>query len=119
MGRLIDADALTAIIKKHKEFTEEMKGLSTAGYKLALDHIEEVVELLAIYASEICNNGWIPCEDRLPDYYDNVLVCTKDGGRTIAHLTHSPIEWKDIHNYKIENIIAWMPLPAPYKKGEQ
>lgn len=73
---------------------------------------------IAIKLAEEYNNGWIPCEVRLPDYYDNVLVCTKDDGRTIAHLTHFPIEWKDIHNYKIENIIAWQSLPAPYKKGE-
>lgn len=79
--------------------------------------VMQCIEIINEVAEEY-NNGWIPCEVRLPGYYDNVLVCTKDGGRTIAHLTHSPIEWKDIHNYKIENIIAWQSLPAPYKKGE-
>ena len=65
------------------------------------------------------NDGWIPCSERLPIWFDNVLVCTKDCGITIAHLTPYPIEWKDTHNYKIENIIAWQPLPPAFKpKGE-
>ena len=65
------------------------------------------------------NDGWIPCSERLPDYFDNVLVCTQSGGKTIASLLHSPIEWKDIHMYKIENVVAWMPLPSPYEPKKE
>ncbi len=68
--------------------------------------------------AEEYKGGWIPCSERLPVWFDNVLVCTKDGGRTIAHLTHFPVEWKDMHNCKIENVIAWCELPAPYTEGE-
>ena len=65
------------------------------------------------------NNGWILCSDRLPDFLDNVLVCTKSGGRTIAHLKHTPIEWRDMYMNKIDDVIAWKYLDAPYQqKGE-
>lgn len=61
------------------------------------------------------NNGWIPCSEKMPCYYDNVLVCTKNGGRTIAHIKHTPIEWVDMYANKIDGVIAWMPLPEPFK----
>lgn len=73
------------------------------------------------------NNGWIPCSERLPDIEgntsDTVLVCTIDGFQHMAFwcddekwrycesgMIKKPMEWTEI--------IAWMPLPAPYKKGE-
>ena len=82
---------------------------------ISLDEIYEIVNQLA----EEYNNGWILCSDRLPDFLDNVLVCTKSGGRTIAHLKHTPIEWRDMHMNKIDDVIAWKYLDAPYQpKGE-
>lgn len=70
------------------------------------------------------NNGWILCSDRLPEAYDNVFVCTEDGGRTIAHTTfEQPFCFFDMHNIEIDGgVIAWQPLsnlPAPLRKKVQ
>lgn len=71
------------------------------------------------FMAEENNGGWIPCSKRLPVYLDNVLVCAKNGGRTIAHLKHTPIEWRDMYMNKIDDVIAWKHLDAPYQpKGE-
>ena len=73
------------------------------------------------------SSGWIACSERLPDIEgntsDTVLVCTIDGFQHMAFwcddekwrycesgMIKKPMEWTEI--------IAWMPLPAPYKKGE-
>lgn len=86
--------------------------------QLAEEHEREVdqtdyanIELYAFWKK----HQWIPCSERLPCYYDNVLVCTKNGGRTIAHIKHTPIEWVDMYANKIDGVIAWMPLPEPYR----
>lgn len=89
------------------------------GYNKAIDEAINKAISIANQLAEEYNNGWILCSDRLPDFLDNVLVCTKSGGRTIAHLKHTPIEWRDMHMNKIDDVIAWKYLDAPYQpKGE-
>ena len=78
----------------------------------------KVMKYIRNLSTEEYNNGWIACSEKLPVYLDNVLVFTENGGRTIAHIKHTPIEWVDMYCNKIENVIAWMPLPEPYQKGD-
>lgn len=70
---------------------------------------------------------WIPCSEKFPEIHgrtsDTVLVCTKKGNQYMAFwcedeqwrfcecgTAKEPMTWAEI--------IAWMPLPEPYK-GEQ
>ena len=70
-------------------------------------------------------NKWIPCSERLPNNHEYIknkgLFCVSDGNR-------SYFEWFDIYNterfveptiagFRVDNaVIAWMPLPLPYKQ---
>lgn len=73
---------------------------------------------------------WIPCGERLPDDYADVLVWFEyyrfgeynrmystygignyDGGYDMWIINHET-GWRDLH------VFAWMPLPEPYKGGE-
>ena len=54
---------------------------------------------------------WIPCSERLPDIHDEVLV-TARGEVSIAWRSN------DMPQPMFGDVIAWMPLPEPYK-GEQ
>lgn len=57
---------------------------------------------------------WIPCNERLPEHYDWYLVSNKE--------TSWIALWKDgvflsVSGYfEFNDIIAWMPLPEPYRK---
>ena len=61
--------------------------------------------------------GWIPCSERLPEKGELVLV-TVWNDVTIA--------WRNIYGgwdsaedmYEKGDVIAWMPLPKPYKGGD-
>ena len=66
------------------------------------------------------NNGWIPCSERLPETFHNVLICTKEGGRAIGHRcpNQEPGRYYDLHSSAIDNVIAWCELPAPYQPEE-
>lgn len=69
---------------------------------------------------------WTPCSERLPkagEYIGDVaryyLVQNEYGDMLVARYTHSEY-WEQIYQSKpyADEIVAWMPLPEPYK-GEE
>lgn len=75
-------------------------------------------------------NDWIPCSERLPEIpknsFDtkNYLVCCESG-------VIMTFRWCDGWNchynlndginreFEVDDVIAWMPLPEPYKEGDE
>lgn len=65
---------------------------------------------------------WIPCSERLPDEYDNYLV-TKITRKAELEKGYKPHIWLCVEPYTQKShwgkstcgVIAWMPLPEPYK----
>lgn len=61
--------------------------------------------------------SWIPCSERLPEENGNYLVTVEanDGTASIKFqmVDHYGPKW--LHEGKHEKVIAWMPLPEPYK----
>ena len=65
---------------------------------------------------------WIPCSEQLPEEDTDVLITDEDGDIDIAHYEYNSwsedpiVEW---WNYEHETYaVAWMPLPEPYKGGQ-
>ena len=60
---------------------------------------------------------WIPCSERMPkqneciEYY---LIQDEYGDMYVARYTSD--EWISIDSILQDNIVAWMPLPEPYKE---
>lgn len=75
-------------------------------------------------------NDWIPVEERLPDEYDG-LVLAQVSGKPKENITldnalelavHIPREgWilEEYPEWEKPNVIAWQPLPKPYKEGRE
>lgn len=107
------------------------------------EYVEEVVTILEVEEiirshmddatisekESVRDNGWIPVEERLPDsinkiLYDMNLVTLEDGEVCLGVYTDDKKEWRTRRTqgetlYTTEhNVIAWRPLPEPYKKGE-
>lgn len=106
---------------KYKEVGKEDYNIGYSSYDLnnVFGWKDECFEIVKDLAEEH-NNGWIPCSERLPEVFHNVLICTKEGGRSIGHRCPNQAfgRYYDLHSSPIDNVIAWQPLPAPYKKGE-
>ena len=105
--------------KKHQNLITEEK----LGYKQA-QCFDASIQIVKALAKAYCNDGWIPCEERLPEEYTEVLGCDYDGNITVVELYKDSIfgeVWRQWNGgcIRLGVIIAWQPLPQPYVKGEQ
>ena len=109
---------------------DEIKRLQTyklfEGDDMVLVDLDAVVAIMANHVkADKCSetpNGWIPCDERLPELDDEVLV-TDDGGELRHCIFCSWGEtWCGFVTYeegmRIE-ATAWMPLPKVYKGEEE
>lgn len=55
---------------------------------------------------------WIPCGEKLPEPLQEVLVTGVNGCVYTSRIVHGEFEYGG-------NVIAWMPLPYPYKRGKE
>lgn len=66
---------------------------------------------------------WIPCDVIMPEKDTSVFVSIKEGSESytnVAYRTDDGCGWYDNEQmsfYKNEDVIAWMPLPEPYKRN--
>ena len=71
------------------------------------------------------NDGWIPVEDRLPEAGEHVLVSFKSAGFLPATAIISENgRWSMLQGAKgfddvTEDVIAWRPLPEPYRPKKE
>lgn len=75
------------------------------------------------------NGGWIPCEERMPErtldekmndsYKEYLVFIDSVDGWSIDIAVHdlwNDKKWRETHDFcEIENVIAWRPLPEPYR----
>lgn len=60
---------------------------------------------------------WIPIGEKMPDMYEEVIGCKKFGpGAIDLYTVGSPCWLVDLDSSN--PIIAWMPLPKPYKESD-
>ena len=66
---------------------------------------------------------WIPCNwhrdnENLPEECKSVLICIVDGNKIFVDVSYRT-DYNRWERYGRVDVIAWMPLPEPYKGGEQ
>ena len=113
--------------------TDNPKYIYAVGRSNALtDFKYDIKQLAEEFATDtnVGNNGWIPCSERLPDDLIDVLVWFeyyRFGNynglyQTIGISYTNNGEWSRLVNgtsgWKELRIIAWQPLPQPYKESE-
>ena len=71
-----------------------------------------------IYSNPECKGPvWIPCSERLPKQGQEVICQCRASIITVLRLDANGDWYKDAeHCYMSGFVIAWMPLPAPYKE---
>lgn len=89
------------------------KGEYSSYCSLSLDDVKEITKDLASKH----NNGWIPCEVRLPEE-DGWYYTTEKCGEIVEAGMTKFVNGKWEHYDNTITTIAWKHRDAPYKKGE-
>lgn len=63
---------------------------------------------------------WIPCSERMPEPGSWAIWCSYRGMRQIARWKEDAIDhfFPDQGFFQLEDAVAWMPLPEPYKGAD-
>lgn len=89
--------------------------------KTTIDACNGAIELLE-------QTRWIPCNERLPKDYSSCLCTIRNHYTYDNHIevydhvvVYNPAEkeWLDESSKLAFEVIAWMPLPEPYRESEE
>lgn len=136
----IDKDYNTCFDKPYDEILDKLKQIPNEyRHEEYNEAIRDVVRFIERYKEEY-NNGWIPCSERLPEERDsmfaklkgtdkwsdhmfekisddvNATVEFEDGTRKTMTLHTNDGKWNTNNRIVKCNVIAWQPLPEPYKE---
>lgn len=112
------------------EYVESIMGRPVYTHEMGTKVVDNLIkekarpDFIALCADESrSETPWIPCSERLPkagEYIGDVpkyyLVQNEFGDMMVARYRHSEY-WEQIYQLKPigDEIVAWMPLPEPYK----
>lgn len=82
------------------------------------DNGELLMDLLDAYFERFNSSGWIPVSERLPEENGEYIVMIERATRP-TFLNYYAGEWFGWDEDGIEyyEVVAWQPLPEPYKEG--
>lgn len=106
---MIDEKIILSEISNLKKNVKSENGDYLSGYFSALSTIEGFI------AGQDKNGGWIPCSERFPTIFKDVLIFTEEKELHVAKIDEKEWILWDGTVIKTENVVAWMPLPEPYK----
>lgn len=131
--RLIDADTFEVVTTKIPD------GMDAESYMAGMDFVlNKIDDAPTIEPEDRCGEcdawnqyknypprpHWIPCSERLPEEEEDFLV-TDGESMAVGYYRQDAKAWDSadfgwIENrekgYGINEVIAWMPLPEPYRK---
>lgn len=110
-------------VKGLRKLGNQWKHNDVAGGNLifeAADTIETLSAKLARYS--LGYGEWIPCSERLPSESGNYLITVAD--LRLGHIGEHTVTMADFYAKakkwnSIVDVYAWMPLPEPWKDGEE
>ena len=76
---------------------------------------EETVEAIEMGIHALEETKWIPCSEKMPEDNTDVIVCFYSGTVTEMRYWGNGI-FQGIYEHTAKTIVAWMPLPEPYKE---
>ena len=81
---------------------------NTSFFGRTMDDIDTAIDMAIKALEQEPKTGWIPVSERLPEKSGQYLVTVKKGYMLLGLWCGIKDDWI--------NVIAWMPLPEPYKK---
>ena len=80
---------------------------------------KECGRIIDIAIKTLSQHRWIPVSERLPEEETDVLICNENGDIELSRGSYSTEVKNDFiwytSGWRFGKVIAWMPLPEPYK----
>lgn len=84
-------------------------------FVIKVSDVKEIIEQLAAE----CENGWIPCSERMPEESLNSVLGFDEYRGRLCLVQYVGGRWILGNDIDSVNITAWQPLPEPYQpEGE-
>lgn len=114
--RTIDGDKLIEWLDASLEDCINCKANTIAG--ITALNIDSFKRFIAEQPTIDQYGTWIPCSERLPEEPELCLITQKIGTQKVRKTAlRSSGEWRfNGRKIKDEAVIAWMPLPEPYRE---
>lgn len=124
---------ISELVKGLRKLGNQWKHNDVAGFNLIFDAADTIETLSEKVRASNLHNGWIPVSEMLPERGKDVLVTRKyygkdDGNKDDIYVEISACyaDGEEWHGYSDEykmnprnhKVVAWMPLPEPYKAGD-
>ena len=130
MADLIDrSETQTELMMKRERYTlaRESHGFGRVEWSGEVISLSDAMDVIRYMPT--AEPQWIPCDERLPekDDYKSCIECldgavwyfTENGTMGLGYYYKSTKEWSTTDDLKTDGkVIAWMPLPKPYKEGD-
>lgn len=98
-----------------EQYKDEIEKKSQYKHGLPGSALDIVNTLLSDLEQDEKENGWIPVSERLPEDGTNVIASFSSGTVTELRYVANGI-FHGIYEYSTKVIVAWRPLPEPYKE---
>ena len=129
MERLKEQKTFSEMVHLHDAETHDKRTKTHAcdliDRQAEIEKLREYVGLLPHDLTDIADKAidalasqqrWIPCSERLPDECGNYLVTEETVGWNMLAYGTTDIAYFDTVWHKADKVLAWMPLPEPYRK---
>ena len=121
-NKVTNLDIIVRMIGDKPYYELKYKLLGENNYNIGYSSylLDNVVEWKEKYFELVENeivSKWIPCSERLPENAMNVIAQFSSGTVTELRYAGNGI-FEGIYDYSTKVIIAWMPLPEPYREEE-
>lgn len=90
--------------------------------KVVAEVIEDCLDIIEVLYTklEAANIRWTVCSEKLPDKSGYYMIQTQNNNIKIARYHYNTTReymafWID--HMKVENVVAWQPLPKPYQQN--
>lgn len=106
---------MSRVRNRLEQYKAEIEKKSQYKHGLPGSALDIVNSLLDDLEQDEKENGLIPCSERLPENGTNVIARFSSGTVTELRYVANGI-FHGIYEYSTKVIVAWRPLPEPYKE---